>query len=318
VATGLQAQQPGAAPLFAIGDPGRAASELLPGAPGARAGLADVELSVAALPGMHIQAATCRGLQHQATGTPRQDAFAIGRCPAGAGSRAVAAVCDGVGSLSLSDAAARLVSCTLVSLAAAGTGWEEAFQRANDAVRGAAENALSAAGEASAGGMATTAVALVVHREADEWVGEAAWVGDSTLWQLDPGGRWTLLGGPPGGDAEAGYHSAASSSLPSADGACATREFRIPGGALFLMTDGVGNPLRWSEDVRQTLALWWRQPPDPFTFGAQVSFARRTHIDDRTVIGIWPGTADVTRSETGNHVGEPVAGPPPSLHDGRA
>jgi hypothetical protein len=54
------------------------------------------------------------------------------------------------------------------------------------------------------------------------------------------------------------------------------------------MSDGVGNPLRWSEDVQNALADWWREPPDPFRFAGQVSFARQTHLDDRTVVGIWP------------------------------
>ena len=80
--------------------------------------------------------------------------------------------------------------------------------------------------------------------------------------------------------------------LPSADGSCSSRELIVPGGAIFLMSDGVGNPLRWSTEVQETLAEWWRQPPDPFSFAAQVAFARRSHTDDRTVIGIWPDGAD--------------------------
>jgi hypothetical protein len=54
------------------------------------------------------------------------------------------------------------------------------------------------------------------------------------------------------------------------------------------MTDGVGNPLAWSAEVRDTLARWWTRPPDPLGFAAQVGFARKSHIDDRTVVGIWP------------------------------
>jgi hypothetical protein len=50
----------------------------------------------------------------------------------------------------------------------------------------------------------------------------------------------------------------------------------------------VSNPLKWSHDVQEVLAGWWMQPPDPFTFAAQVGFARKSHMDDRTVVGIWP------------------------------
>ena len=67
--------------IFSIGDPGRAALEVPDGAPPARIGPADAELSAASLPGMLIRAATCRGLMHRANGTPRQDAFALGYQP---------------------------------------------------------------------------------------------------------------------------------------------------------------------------------------------------------------------------------------------
>jgi len=53
------------------------------------------------------------------------------------------------------------------------------------------------------------------------------------------------------------------------------------------MTDGVGVPLELAAEVRDTLAQWWASPPDVFTFARQVGFARKTHMDDRTVVGIW-------------------------------
>jgi hypothetical protein len=286
----MPADRRGTVTPFSIGDPGRAARELPAGAPTARIGHADVELTAATLRGLILQAATSRGLHHRVTRTPRQDAFAVGHSCGSAGTeRAVAVVCDGVGSFGRSDEAAAIVSRHLAGLGAEGVPWPGAFARANDILRAAAEAALSAGmADAVVHGMATTAVAVAVHREADEWVGEAAWVGDSTLWHLSPCARWTLLTGTLDDDPEATYHSTGVIPLPSADGACASCEFRVDGGALFLMTDGVANPLRWSEDVRAALAGWWMQPPDPFTFAAQVSFARKTHLDDRTVIGIWP------------------------------
>jgi protein phosphatase 2C-like protein len=298
--------RPGTVSPFSIGDPGRAALELPAGRPGPRPGLADVELSAATVPGMVIQAATCRGLQHRAAGSPRQDAFAIARCcPPGGPERAIAVVCDGVGSLGRSDRAAALASRLLARLGAAGESWPDAFIPVNQEVRAAAERALcEGTGPAAELGMATTAVAVAVHREEDTWAGEVAWVGDSALWHLSPGGRWSPVTGSPGEGAGA-YHSTAVSALPSADGGCAFREFRIHGGALFVMSDGVANPLKWSDDVQDTLAGWWRQPGDPFSFAAQVAFARKTHMDDRTAIGIWPDAA------VGAAPRAPAAGPPP-------
>ena len=66
------------------------------------------------------------------------------------------------------------------------------------------------------------------------------------------------------------------------------------------MSDGVGNPLSYGPDVRAALAQWWARPPDPFTFAAQVGFAKRTHIDDRTAVGIWSVHDAGQREEPGN------------------
>jgi hypothetical protein len=279
--------------FFSIGDPGRAALELPAGAPGDRIGAADVELSTASLPGMLIQAATARGLQHRAAGTPRQDAFALARrCEADEVRRAVIVVCDGVGAFGRSDEAAMLVSRRLAALGAEGMAWPDAFVSANEELLKAAQDARDAQADGTADGtghgMATTAIAAVVHREAGEWVGEAAWVGDSTLWHLDRDARWSLVTDPLDDGVETDYHSGGVTPLPSADGACSSCEFRFRGGALFAMSDGVANPLQWSQEVQEALASWWTRPPDPFTFAAQVVFARKSHLDDRTVVGIWP------------------------------
>jgi hypothetical protein len=273
--------------LYSVGDPGRAALELAAGPPATPIGCADVELSTASLPGMLILAASSRGLEHQAAGTPRQDAFALGhRCTEDGLSEAVAVVCDGVGALSRSDRAAVLVSRRLAEFGAAGVPWADAFARANEELRKTADE--PPAGDSARDGMATTAVAMSVRRQARAWVGQVAWVGDSPLWHLTKAGRWTLITGPPEDDTESAYHSAEVIPLPSADGACTQTQLSLRGGALFLMSDGVANPLRWSREVRDALAGWWAQPPSPFTFAEQVGFARKSHMDDRTVIGIWP------------------------------
>ncbi len=274
---------------FCIGDAGRAARELPAGPPAGRPGPADVEFSAAAVSGALLLAATVRGLQHRALGEPRQDAFAISyHGTAGEGARMVAVVCDGVGSAGRSEEAAALVSRRLACLGAAGLPWPEAFFRANEALREfVAESAEEEGIDSAANGMATTAVALAVHREVGDWVGDLAWAGDSAAWHLGSDSRWMPLSGLEE-DHEPDWCSAAARPLPSEDGGCLVTTFRVSGGALFLMTDGVSNPLSWSSGVQETLARWWARPPDPFSFAAQVAFARKTHTDDRTVIGIWP------------------------------
>lgn len=309
-----------AASPFAIGEPGRAAAETPAGLPRAD-GPADAELSAAAVGGMLVRAATVRGLQHRATGTVRQDAFAIGHVGDAGKLRSIVVVCDGVGSYGRSDEAARLVSRLLVRYAMQGLPWPSAFDCANAELLRVARRAAAAGkrrarsarrgrvvGAATEGqgepdrmvdpdadAMATTAVALTVHREDDDWVGEVAWVGDSTLWHLDAAGQWELLSSAPGDDQSRHeddyYHSNSVRPMPSAHGGCAWTQFRVGGGALFLMTDGVANPLRWSGRVRAALTTWWTSIPDPYSFAAQVGFARRTHVDDRTVVGLWADVA---------------------------
>jgi hypothetical protein len=278
--TGAESNGGSAAMVPAIGNPGRAAFEVPDGPPPARVGPSDIELSAASLPGLVIRAASVRGVQHRAQHTVRQDAFALGQV---ADRVAIVAVCDGVGSLDRSDYASALVSRQLVGHAMAGTPWPDAFAAVNtELAKEVAEFEATASGA-----MATTALAVSVSFSGGCWLGEAAWVGDSPLWHLGDDGVWRPLTVGITADGQA-YHSSGVRPRPTADGSASWCSFRCPGGALFAMTDGVSNPLAWAADVRGTLASWWARPPDPLAFAAQVGFARKAHIDDRTVVGIWP------------------------------
>jgi len=272
---------------YSIGEPGRASAELAAGPPPGRVGPADVELSTASAGGMLIHAASSRGLEHRANGTVRQDAFALSwRNAPGMAAMMVAVVCDGVGSLPLSDVAAAFVSRRLAVLGAEGVPWTEAFPRVNSELRKLAEEAAADAGTLGQE-MATTAVAVTVRREAGEWAGDVAWVGDSMLWHLDADAQWRLVTCPHAEEIDSDYYSSGVTPLPASEPIPASCPFRLRGGALFVTSDGIGNPLKWSEDVQTALARWWEAPPDPFTFAAQVGFARKSHLDDRTVVGIW-------------------------------
>lgn len=277
-----------------IGEPGRAATEVPPGRPVPPAGRADVAVSWAAVGALRVNAAAVRGLMHRSTSEPRQDAFALTeRCAADGPGALIAVVCDGVGSLERSHEAADLVSRRLAEAGATGEPWPDAVQRVNEELR-----AVAVVDDDKV--MATTAVAVAVERDGDDWVGEIAWVGDSSCWHLDADGAWSELTATETDD-EAPYHSTSVRPLPSSDGACSTSSFRVSGGALFLMTDGVANPLRWGDDVRATLADWWRVAGDPLTFAGQVGFSRKTHIDDRAVVGIWHEPTDEPTDEDEDH-----------------
>jgi hypothetical protein len=56
--------------------------------------------------------------------------------------------------------------------------------------------------------MATTAVALTVGRKARDWVGDLAWVGDSTAWYLHYDAQWTPLSRL-GEESESGWYPTA-------------------------------------------------------------------------------------------------------------
>jgi len=276
---------------FAIGEPGRAAAETPDGPPPAVIGPSDLAISAATLPGVRILAASVRGVKHRAEHTVRQDAFALAQA---GGTHAIAVVCDGVGSFDRSDHAAALVSQQLALRGAARTPWPEAFAATNEQLA----KVVAEWESMDFGAMATTAVAVSASRVDGWWLGEVAWVGDSTLWHLDDEGAWGSV--TSAGDQEDGqpFHSSSVRPMPTPDGACCCDSFRIEGGALFAMSDGVGNPLAWSLEVQATLAQWWARPPDPLTFAAQVAFARRSHIDDRTVIGIWADECEGTCGST--------------------
>ena len=102
----------------------------------------------------------------------------------------VAVVCDGVGQFGRSDEAAVSPAAGWRHPGVEGMPWPDAFARANEEL---AKIARETQPDDGADGMATTAVAVSVRRDGDGWAGEAAWVGDSTLWHLSAGSRWTLV-----------------------------------------------------------------------------------------------------------------------------
>ena len=82
--------------------------------------------------------------------------------------------------------------------------------------------------------------------------------------------------------------STLAAALPAEAPALQRRSLTVAANGLFFMTDGVGRPVESIAAVRETLAGWWATEPTVFEFAAQVEFARRSHMDDRTVVGIWP------------------------------
>ncbi|WP_327006837.1 protein phosphatase 2C domain-containing protein [Dactylosporangium sp. NBC_01737] len=299
----------GVAPLAAyagvpaIGLAGRAASELPAGPPPALSGAADHELSACSLPGMEVRAASVRGLMHRYREEPRQDCFSL--VPDDRTGGLLVTVCDGVGSLKRSQEAASFVAARAPREFLACGSWSKAIAAVNEGLTELAEGALASAPPGSHTpdfGMSTTFVGVAVSSEPERpdadgtsagagptgWAVSIAWTDDSTVWLLRDG-QWTNLtpAGASSADADPSIHSTRVRALPHPDPQVKTVEMIIDQGALFVMTDGVGVPLESASEVRGTLAGWWSTPPDVFTFGRQVGFARKGHQDDRTVVGVW-------------------------------
>lgn len=273
--------------MFEIGVPGRAASELAAGRPTRFPDSADHELSECSVPGASVRAASVRGLMHRYREQPRQDRFSIVYdAPT---TTLIVTVCDGVGQFALSQEAAAFVALDAPRAFLAHRDWNVAVKEVNERLKDhvATSASRSRIGELPADArMATTLAAAAICLDPDNRHASIAWTDDSSGWQLVDG-RWSNLTPDPDADDDSGIHTGRVKALPHASPRIRTEIHSVGGGPLFLMTDGVGVPLEGSEQVRDTLAEWWATPPDVFTFAQQVGFARKGHMDDRTVVGVW-------------------------------
>ena len=295
---------------FAIGEPGRLAAEVRVGAPlGASIG-SDIELAEHAIRGVAVRAASARGLSHRHRGTERQDAFVC--CWDEDRGVLLVAVADGVGSKKRS----REASTAAVRLAA------EAWERGNTDLIGIVlevnDHLMECIPRDERGyrvGATTLTLAEVPVEDGRLGNANVAWVGDTPVWTLSDG-NWAEV--TPQDDAADGF-AAPISALPARNLSVLNAVAPTPGGAIFVMTDGVGNAIRNSVEVRAALAGWWAAPPGIYTFGAQVEFARISFVDDRTVVGIWAQSPGEPPLESGERrEPQPLVAEPESEDDPEA
>lgn len=284
--------------IAVIGDAGAMLHGITPGPPPDQPWPSDIAASSHELDGLQVRAASMRGLLHRAPNNsePRQDAYGVAYEET---SHTLAAVvCDGVGSLKYSHVAAAYVCRVLPWKYLACRSWSQAIAETN---RELAELELTSAKELTDGkrAMATTVVAVAVTRSELGNDLHIASVGDSEAWELAPGAVWNRRMPPPvdRNVDEGGIATGKTKALPAGRPIVSEAQGTITHGAMFLMTDGVGTPLAMNTEVQQRLAEWWQEPPDPITFARQTGFARRTFVDDRTVLGIW--FTQVDHSESG-------------------
>jgi serine/threonine protein phosphatase PrpC len=270
-----------------IGEPGRAAAEIGARHPTHHPESADHELSECAVPGAQVRAASVRGLLHRHNRKPRQDRFSV--CYDDATATMLITVCDGVGQFELSHEAAAFVAADVPRAYLKHGDWvttiAEVNERLTDFANRAAERVRLCDVPADPR-MATTLAAAAIRFGHGRWSASVAWTDDSTVWLLGEG-RWTPLTGEASGQDGDGLHSTKVRALPHPEPRLHVAEAEMTGGALFVLTDGIGEPLRHARQVQESLAQWWSGPPDVFDFARQVGFARKGNLDDRTAVGVW-------------------------------
>lgn len=229
---------------------------------------------------LEVRAASVRGFMHRARKAPRQDAFAVQQ---GNDDTVLVVVCDGVGSLPLSERAAQLICDTLPGLYRASGDWTDAITQVNALLR-VEENKEQVARGTGERLLASTVTACRVRQGTNGLELSYAFVGDSELWALKDGAWSPVVGAAHNQD---GLYSTSVRPIPTTTPVIGTGEATVDADAVFLFTDGVSVPLAMGQDVQDALAAWWAVPPDPFSFARQVGFARRSFVDDRTAVGVW-------------------------------
>jgi hypothetical protein len=273
---------------FIIGEPGRAATQLGSGRPTRFPDSADHVLSECCVPGASVRAASMRGLMHRYRDQPRQDRFSVVfDAPT---MTLIVTVCDGVGQFTLSQEAASFVAVDVPRAFLVHRDWHVTVAEVNERLQDfvAATASRSHLDEIPGNArMATTLAAAAICLDPNDRHVSVAWTDDSSVWALAEG-RWqNMTPDPNAAEDNNGLFSGRVKALPNANPRLLTAEHLLGEGPLFLMTDGVGVPLEGSAQVRETLADWWAAPPDLLTFAQQVGFARKGHMDDRTVVGVW-------------------------------
>lgn len=276
----LGAPNPGLLDRPTIGLPGRAATERRNGQPTTPYDRPDIALVERDGADWSLVGASARGLQHAFASEPRQDAFGVSTD----GATLCIVVADGVGSFARSHEAADAAVALATAGMSRGEESEAVVKEVNDHLRVLADD--------GDGPLATTILLARVDVVDGDFVLDLAWVGDPSVWALTDGGLELVTVDESPTDEQA-LATTVSAALPAGTVAVRRRTLTVEARGIFFMTDGVGVPLEGIRAVRETLACWWSARPTVFEFAAQVEFARRGYMDDRTVVGVWPkrGTA---------------------------
>jgi serine/threonine protein phosphatase PrpC len=289
---------------FVVGEPGRAAMEVIPQAVTVPFGRPDTAIDHGVIGRLEVRAASVRGLASRYSGITRQDEYCLGTDK----DRRwlVAAVADGVSAGRHSQIAATIAArhgCQLLADQLAHDpptriDWHQTVKAVAQVIIREGTKLLAADSSPSgptardvAAVMATTVAYAIIATSPGEGGFElhVFGVGDTSAWLLDDQSGWRLLAG--GKDRSDELASSQTLALPYLPGVSvlAVQKCLKPGSAFLMVSDGIGDPIGdASGDVGAFLAEVWREPPQPLTFAAQVCFARRGFDDDRTAVAVWP------------------------------
>lgn len=250
-------------------------------------------------------ATSLRGNKHRLQGGVNQDSFSVVSATGKDGdSFLVAAVCDGMGSAKYSSFAARMAafSCTQNLsrvLAIKGMDMFTLLERQQEQfVESLRKRILSyRLGDFDAppvvnsnidpGELQTTlSFAVIGPANGDQVLALTGWIGDSPVVVVQDG-NWLMVSKETMGE---GLYSTASQGLMTTSSLSLRFDDLVPGDALLLCSDGVGNFIEYNGSptaLGQDLRARWASPPDRLEFVRDVSFDVQSADDDRTAVMIW-------------------------------
>jgi serine/threonine protein phosphatase PrpC len=247
-----------------------------------------------------VRMASVRGYSHRYNGLPRQDDAEVAFNPRSGA--VIFAVADGVSSATKAHLGARMACEAGVQAVrrelSSDTGrvdWAAVLDFVVERMFRMAAVTLGQKRPAQKAVLDLMATTLVVGYAVRTQTGPAAvlvQIGDSSAWLLHAGQYQAILAEKH--DPSQQVISSAVTPLPRLPDTIRPVTLRLPDdGVLLIGTDGFGDPLGDGDgQVGRLFADWLVTPPPATAFAHLLDFSRETFDDDRTLVAIWPRSAN--------------------------